>query len=220
MMSDLQPLVLYAFAPFAASANPWKVAFILEELDLPYRFEKIQAADTKQQPFLAMNPNGKSGAIIDYLVDIYDNHQKLHYASGPEKHLTRCWEHFQMSGQGPYFGQMVWYTTFHHETLPSVIERYSDEIKRFLGIIDAHLCRQGTDYLVGDRVTYADIMFLPYCRGLATVIYPELDTSQWKNYSAWISRIAERPSIARALKIMDEAVLQHKEYLTSVAKQK
>ncbi|KAL7894410.1 glutathione S-transferase [Trichoderma sp. SZMC 28014] len=235
-MSDLQPLVLYAFAPFAASANPWKVALILEELDLPYRFEKVQAADTKQQDFLAMNPNGKvpvlrdlnnnnmtiweSGAIIDYLVDVYDNHNKLHYTSGPEKYLTRCWEHFQMSGQGPYFGQMVWYTTFHHETLHSVIERYSDEIKRFIGVIDTHLCNQGTDYLVGDRVTYADIMFLPYCRGLATVIYPELDTSQWKNYSAWIDRISERPAIARGLEIMDKAVLQHKEYLASVAKER
>lgn len=64
-MSDLQPLVLYAFAPFAASANPWKVALILEELDLPYRFEKIQAADTKQQSFLAMNPNGKVPVLMD-----------------------------------------------------------------------------------------------------------------------------------------------------------
>lgn len=125
-----------------------------------------------------------------------------------------------MSGQGPYFGQMVWYTTFHQETLHSVIERYSDEIKRFIGVIDTHLCNQGTDYLVGDRVTYADIMFLPYSRGLATVIYPELDTSQWKNYTAWVSRISERPAIARGLQIMDKAVLQHKEYLTSAAKER
>ncbi|KAL7915531.1 glutathione S-transferase [Trichoderma velutinum] len=219
-MPNLQPLVLYAFAPFAASANPWKVAFILEELGLPYRFEKIQAEDTKQQPFLSYNPNGKSGAIIDYLVDVYDIQHALHYASGPEKHLTRCWEHFQMSGQGPYFGQMVWYTTFHQERLPSVIERYGNEIMRFLGVIDAHLGSQGTEYLVGDRVTYADIMFLPYCRGLATVIYPELDTSQWKNYTAWIGRISSRPAIARALKIMDAAVQQHKENLASVAAQK
>ncbi|OPB37709.1 glutathione-S-transferase [Trichoderma guizhouense] len=235
-MPNLQPFVLYASAPFAASANPWKVAFILEELELPYRFEKIHEADKKQQPFLSLNPNGKvpvlrdpnnnnitlweSGAIIDYLIDVYDIQHTLHYASGPEKHLTRCWEHFQMSGQGPYFGQMVWYTTFHHETLPSVIERYGNEIKRFLGVIDAHLGSQGTEYLVGDRVTYADIMFLPYCKGLATIIYPELETSQWKNYTAWIDRISSRPAIARALKIMDAAVLQHKEYIASVVAQK
>ncbi|UKZ72454.1 hypothetical protein TrVFT333_000083 [Trichoderma virens FT-333] len=219
-MPDLQPLVLYAFAPFAASANPWKVAFILEELGLPYQFEKIQAADTKQHAFLSMNPNGKSGAIIDYLIDAYDDHNILHYNSSPEKHLTRCWEHFQMSGQGPYFGQMVWYTTFHHEILPSVIERYGSEIKRFLGVIDAHLDSQETDYLVGDRVTYADIMFLPYCKGLATVIYPDLDTSQWKNYTAWVDRISSRPAIARALQIMDGAVLQHKEYLALVVEGK
>jgi hypothetical protein len=64
-MSDLQPLVLYAFAPFAASANPWKVAFILEELDIPYRFEKIQTEETKQQVFLKMNPNGKVPVLRD-----------------------------------------------------------------------------------------------------------------------------------------------------------
>lgn len=125
-----------------------------------------------------------------------------------------------MSGQGPYFGQMVWYTAFHQEKLPSVIERYSEEIKRILGVIDAHLGSQGTDYLVGDRVTYADIMFLPYCKGLATVIHPELDTSEWKNYTAWIDRISARPAIARILKIMDAAVLKHKEYIASIAAQK
>ncbi|RFU80573.1 glutathione-s-transferase theta, gst [Trichoderma arundinaceum] len=219
-MLNLQPLVLYAVAPFAASANPWKVAFILEELSLPYEFKKIEALEMKKQPFLSMNPNGKSGAIIDYLIDIYDPENALHYISGPEKHLTRCWEHFQMSGQGPYFGQMVWYTTFHQETLPSVIQRYGDEIKRFLGVIDAHLGGRGTDYLVGDRVTYADIMFLPYCKGLATVIYPDLDTSKWKNYTAWIDRISARPAIARALKVMDAAVAKHKTYLASVSGQK
>ncbi len=37
-----------------------------------------------------------------------------------------------MSGQGPYFGQRVWYTTFHQEKLPSVVERYSNEIKRVI----------------------------------------------------------------------------------------
>lgn len=64
-MPNLQPFVLYASAPFAASANPWKVALILEELELPYRFEKIQAADTKKQPFLSLNPNGKVPVLRD-----------------------------------------------------------------------------------------------------------------------------------------------------------
>lgn len=64
-MPNLQPFVLYASAPFAASANPWKVAFILEELELPYRFEKIHDADKKQQPFLSLNPNGKVPVLTD-----------------------------------------------------------------------------------------------------------------------------------------------------------
>lgn len=64
-MPNLQTFVLYASAPFAASANPWKVAFILEELELPYRFEKINETDKKQQPFLSLNPNGKVPVLRD-----------------------------------------------------------------------------------------------------------------------------------------------------------
>ena len=49
----------------------------------------------------------ESGAIIEYLIDKYDKDGKLSY-TGPEdekkKYLSKSWLHFQMSGQGPYFG--------------------------------------------------------------------------------------------------------------------
>jgi len=45
-----------------------------------------------------------------------------------------------MSGQGPYFGQKAWFTHFHSDLhMTSAIERYSNEIRRILGVIDAHL---------------------------------------------------------------------------------
>ncbi len=52
----------------------------------------------------------QSGAIIDYLIDTYDKEGKLHYTQSPQKYTQRCWEHFQMSGQGPYFGQLAWFS--------------------------------------------------------------------------------------------------------------
>ncbi len=61
-MSDLLPLVLHAFG---ATANPWKVALILEELGLPYQIENVQMEDTKKQPFLSLNPNGKVPVLKD-----------------------------------------------------------------------------------------------------------------------------------------------------------
>lgn len=60
--------------------------------------------------------NGEqSGAIIEYLIQKYDKEAKLHYTTEPETYLTQSWLHFQMSGQGPYFGQRAWFVMFHPE---------------------------------------------------------------------------------------------------------
>lgn len=104
-----------------------------------------------------------------------------------------------MSGQGPYFGQKGWFEMFHQEKLPSAIERYRNEIKRVIGVIDAHLTKQGTEYLVGDRVTYADLMFILYFTNMLAVMAPEVDTSEWKQYTAWLGRLCARPAVAETL---------------------
>jgi glutathione S-transferase len=140
----------------------------------------------------------QSGAIIEYLIATYDKDAKLHYTSSPEKFQTLTWAHFQMSGQGPYFGQKVWFTRYHSEKIDSAIARYSAEIKRVLGVIDSHLKKQGTDYLVGDRVTYADLMFIPWS-AVVPGIAPELDLSELQHYNAWFKRITERPSVVKVL---------------------
>jgi glutathione S-transferase len=57
----------------------------------------------------------ESGAIIEYLIKYYDKDAKFHYTKDPEALLTQSWLHFQMSGQGPYFGQLAWFAMFHQE---------------------------------------------------------------------------------------------------------
>ncbi|KAL6400032.1 glutathione-s-transferase theta, gst [Ilyonectria robusta] len=209
-MSDMKTLILHSHAN---GPNPWKVALVLEELGLPYQNKWADFAQIKKEPFLSLNPNGRvpaledpntgislweSGAIIDYLVDRYDKDEKLHYASLSEKYMTRCWEHFQMSGQGPYFGQKAWFTVFHAEKIPSAIERYANEIKRVNGVINVHLEKQGTDYLVGDKITYADLMFIPWARMVPTIA-PEVDSSGLDKYNAWLDRMCRRPAVVKVL---------------------
>jgi len=96
---------------------------ILEELGLPYEHQPIAFADIKKPEYLAVNPNGRlpaihdsntnltlweSGAIVEYLVETYDKHNKISYPKGSnESYLTKQWLYFQVSGQGPYFGQAV-----------------------------------------------------------------------------------------------------------------
>ncbi|KAI0202744.1 glutathione S-transferase [Astrocystis sublimbata] len=219
-MSNLQPLIVYSSGP---APNPYKVAFVLEELGLPWKFESLPMPDLKKEPFTNLNPNGRvptlvdpnkdmtiweSGAIVDYLIEEYDNEAKLHYSTLKEKNATRSWQYFQVSGQGPYFGQLGWFTNHHSEKIPSAIERYTDEVKRIIGVMDGHLAKNGTDFLVGDKATYADLMFIPYFKsvgmGKLTLMAKDVDTTQWAHYTAWMKRLHERPAVAKVAKIYDD----------------
>jgi glutathione S-transferase len=120
--------------------------------------------DLKKPPFEKINVNGRvpaiedpntgitlweSGAIIEYLTEVYDTKNTLSFASSPEKYLVKQWLHFQMSGQGPYYGQAAWFAKFHPEQIDSAKDRYFEQIKRVLGVLNKAL--EGKQYLVGDK---------------------------------------------------------------------
>ncbi|GKZ38570.1 glutathione S-transferase, nitrogen catabolite repression regulator [Aspergillus brasiliensis] len=134
--------------------NSWKVITILEELQVPYVIHSFKFDDVKKPPFIGINPNGRvpaivdpntnltlweSGAIIQYLEEVYDTDKKITYNSLNERHLLNQYLHFQMSGQGPYFGQCGWFNVLHPEKLPSAIDRYVREVHRVLGVLNTIL---------------------------------------------------------------------------------
>lgn len=150
----------------------------------------------------------QSGSIIEYLIDRYDKDAKLHYTTSPEKYATQSWLHFQMSGQGPYFGQRAFFEHFFPEKLPSVIERYTKEVKRVTGVIDAHLTKQSTPYLVGDKMTYADLAFVPWFNMMGMML-PEWNAAdEYPAYGRWIAGLKDRESFK---KVRDHPDLQWKE---------
>ncbi|AEO60881.1 hypothetical protein MYCTH_2310587 [Thermothelomyces thermophilus ATCC 42464] len=55
-IGQLQPLKLYSHK---RGSNPWKVALTLEELDISYVSEYLEFDQTKTEPSLSLNPNGK-----------------------------------------------------------------------------------------------------------------------------------------------------------------
>lgn len=50
----------------------------------------------------------ESGAIVLYLIEQYDTKKILTYTTLKEKHLLNQWLMFQMSQQGPFYGQVGW----------------------------------------------------------------------------------------------------------------
>lgn len=159
----------------ASGPNPWKVAIVLEELSIPYETEYLDMTDLKKPPFEKINPNGRvpaihdpntdiylweSGAIIEYLAETYDREHKLSFSTFPEKYYVKQWIAFQISGQGPYFGQAAWFGRFHHGKLPSAIKRYQDQVIRVFYVLN--LALEGKEYLVGDKCTIADLAFVTW----------------------------------------------------------
>ncbi|XEU99338.1 hypothetical protein FSHL1_004625 [Fusarium sambucinum] len=213
-MSELKPITVYVHS---AGPNPFKVIIVLEELALPYT--KIVVDDPKEDWFVAINPNGRvpaindpnnnivlweSGAIMEYLVETYDIDKRLSGTNPSSKWEIKQYLHFQMSGQGPYYGQAMW---FHKcpQDIPIAKQRYAGEILRVIVVLDKIL--EGKKYLVDGKLTYADLAFVPWNRVISQ--HPLFETSLWEgndvvhqypNFSAWHERLNNLPSVKTAYK--------------------
>ncbi|KAK4169835.1 putative glutathione S-transferase [Cladorrhinum sp. PSN259] len=211
--------------------NPWKTVLILEELGLNYEFKSFRFDDVKKKPFIDINPNGRvpaiedpntgltlweSGAINQYLVEQYDKEKRITYDTLIEKNLCNQYLHFQMSGQGPYYGQCGWFQHLHPEKIQSAIDRYANEIKRVLGVLETVLSAKPADaqWLVGNKMTYADLSFVPWNFRLSEVLLQSWDEvfEGTPHVRAWHEKMVELPSWKRAMehraRLMDEQGLQ------------
>ncbi|QPC76301.1 hypothetical protein HYE68_007053 [Fusarium pseudograminearum] len=213
-MSELEPITVYVHS---AGPNPFKVTILLEELAVPYT--TIVVEDPKEDWFVAINPNGRvpaikdpnsdivlweSGAIMEYLVETYDVNQRLCGTSTSSKWQIKQYLHFQVSGQGPYYGQAMW---FHKcpQDVPLAKERYVNEIARVISVLDKVLA--GRKYLVDGKLTYADLAFVPWNRVVSQ--HPFFKTSLWgkhailkqyPSFSAWQEHLNDLPSVKAAYK--------------------
>jgi GST-like protein len=192
--------------------NGWKPLIFLEEAGLDYELVHIDFSKQQQKEdwYVELNPNGRiptlvdreagdfavfeSGAILWYLAEKYG--QFL-----PEGALERSqalqWLMFQMSGLGPMMGQAMYFQRIaapkgHHD--PFAIERYVNESRRLLEILDKQLA--GKPYILGQNYTIVDMAFYPYARA-----YPwaKVSVEGLEHLAAWFERLDARPAIQRAL---------------------
>ncbi|RAO70194.1 uncharacterized protein BHQ10_006206 [Talaromyces amestolkiae] len=210
--------------------NPWKVALVLEELSLPYDIHYIELNETKTPSYLEITPNGRlptlkdpntgvtlweSGAIILFLIDQYDKEGKITYKDSPEKYLCQQWLAFQISGQGPYFGQATWFARFHPEKIQSAIDRYVNEIIRVIGVIDLGLRRNTApgNWLVGDKCTYADLSFATWA-SVGYGLLKEVGKNEglekdYPKYFEWIAKMEEQESVKKIRDLMNQGRIAH-----------
>jgi GST-like protein len=201
--------------------NGVKVSILLEETGLAYEphLVDINEKENLTPAFLSLNPNGKIPAIIDpdgpggaplglfesgaILLYLADKTGRFIPSDPARRWETIQWVFFQMAGIGPSFGQVGYFNVYAGKVLEDKrpLQRYVDESKRLLGVLDARLA--GRTWIMGDDYTIADIATLGWVRNLITnynarelVGYDTL-----AHVPAWLDRGLARPAVQRGLEI-------------------
>lgn len=219
MTTTLKPLTLWGHV---VGPNPWKVSFCLDELNIPYEHKTLNFDQLKKSPYEDICVNGRlptledpntgitlweSGAILEYIVETYDKKGLISFESGtPDYFKAKQWLHFQVSGQGPYFGQAIHFGQYHSEPLPSATERYVKEVRRVTEVLNRAL--EGKTYLVGEKFSYADLAFLPwfliayfpwFSRSSPGAWSEDIKLDEFPNTATWLRRIQARPATSKSL---------------------
>ena len=199
--------------------NGVKASIALEELELPYEAHLVSfGTDDQLTPeFISLNPNNKIPAMIDpdgpggkplpiwesgaILIYLAEKTGKLIPSDPAERYECLQWLMFQMGGVGPMFGQFGHFYKFVADkvTDPYPTERYSNETKRLLGVLESRL--DGRDYIMGDQYTIADIAIFPWVRTLGGFYEASdaLGLDAYKNVGAHLERCLARPAVERGL---------------------
>jgi len=186
--------------------NGFKISICLEELNLPYNVKVVNVRQGEQfkDEFLALNPNAKIPVIVDHETGqtIFESCAILLYLADKTGKLMPKdrweaiqWLFFQAANIGPMFGQRAHFTFFAPEKMPYAIERYTKESERLYGVLEGQLKKR--DYLC-DEYSIVDIAHFAW---IHTVKRMGFSFEQYPNLTAWYERIADRPAVAKGIKI-------------------
>ncbi len=213
------PLQLYSLA----TPNGVKVSLLLEELlDAGYHADydawpiDIMSGAQFSSGFVAINPNSKIPALVDYSLDpglpVFESGAILLYLAekfaaflpaGRERSACLSWLFWQM-GSAPFlgggFGHFYAYAPV---KIKYAIDRYAMESKRQLDVLDQHL--RDRLWLAGDSYSIADMAVWPW---YGTLVLGELygaaeflQVQDYRHVLEWAQRIAQRPAVQRARRV-------------------
>ncbi|KAJ6441344.1 hypothetical protein O9K51_04892 [Purpureocillium lavendulum] len=207
-MSTTTDITLYT----AATPNGIKIPILLAELGLEYKLHHMKLRENEQkEPWYLdnINPNGRipaitdtyhdgqqirvfeSGAIMEYLVDRYDKDHRISYPKDSREHWeTMSWLMWQVGGLGPMQGQLEHFRRYAVEKIEYPIKRYDQETRRLYRTMETHLSKSSHGFLVGDRLTIADIA----CWGWVSSHNSDgVSLDEFPYLEKWLFKLLKRP---------------------------
>jgi GSH-dependent disulfide-bond oxidoreductase len=205
---EAQMITLYTWG----TPNGRKASIALEEMGLAYRVHPVNIGKSEQfdPDFLKISPNNKIPAIVDHDADdlsIFETGAILVYLaektgqflapSGPARYRALEWLNWQMGGLGPMVGQLGWFTVFAPEPVPLAIERYTNEVKRLLGVLARRLAEG--PYVAGADYSIADMAVYPWLLNLMTFYKQPHLVEAHRELIDYLARVGARPGVQRGM---------------------
>lgn len=101
---------------------------------------------------------------------------------------------FQNAGVGPMQGQANHFFRYAPEKIPYAINRYITETERLYSILDERLASSSSGFLVGDRLTIADITLFGWVNSAP---WSGVDLSKFPALNKWVQTLRERPAVKK-----------------------
>jgi GST-like protein len=208
-----EPITLY----YWPTPNGRKVSIMLEECELTYRVAMVDITTGEQfsPEFLAISPNNRIPAIVDpdgpegEPISVFESGAILQYLSqktgrfggdNPRERIAVAeWLFWQVGGLGPMSGQANHFRLYAAEKIPYAIDRYTDEVHRLFGVMNARLAAR--DYLAGPY-SIADMASIGWVR-LWRRMGQQLE--DFPNLKRWCDAVLARPAVMRAFALDDPA---------------
>jgi glutathione S-transferase len=183
------------------SGNCYKVRLLFAHLGIPYERHEVDVVDRSNRPELLGDKNpalrvptlvlddgralGESGAILWY----FGEGTRFVPEDRYERAQVLQWMFFEQYDHEPAIAVVRFLVAYSgREPDPQVIEQRTQQGYRALGAVERHL--GGRSFLVGDRMTLADIALYAYTHvahegGFSLEDYPAVQ--------AWLERVEAEP---------------------------
>jgi glutathione S-transferase len=199
----------YTLYCFAQSGNAYKCALALQlaGADWAPRFVDYFGGETRQSAYRELNVMGEapvlehrgmrlsqSGVILDYLAESLGRFGAAEAVERREILRWLLWDNHKLTS---YTATLRYMRTFAPDSEPAVLAFLRGRAETAWGVLDAHL--NGRRYVVGDRLTIADLSLCGY------LFWPDeigVDWDLYSNIRDWLSRIRCEPRWVHPYELM------------------
>lgn len=192
-------LKLY-YVPMTRSMRP---RWLLEELGVPYEIVRMERTETKSPDYRTIHPLGKVPALVDDGVTLFESaalclHLADRYGDGKlaptpgstERALYYQWVLFAAASVEPHLSRLMLLRMSDGEA--AQIEGEAQAAREHLTVIETAL--DGHEFIVGDRLTAADVVVAWACSWAKTMRL----TETLPRCDAYAKRLLARPAARRA----------------------